>query len=329
MKALVTGGTGFAGSQLALRLLQNGHRVRVLDVQPGRFDERIRAAGGEIRYGSVTDPDVTRELVRGCEVVFHLAAAFRRINLARSVYRDVNATATGRLVAEAREAGVRRFVYCSTQGVHGHVDPSPGNEESPIRPEDFYQQTKYEGELAARDAAGSMELAIVRPTAIYGPGDHPGRFHLLFQQVRKGYFPLLGNGRPVHYHPVFVENLNDGLLLAAERPEAVGETFLIADARYVELGDLVREVAEALDRDVRLIRLPFWPVYGAAAAMETAFRLLPFEPPLFRRRVDWYRQNRAFDIAKARRLLGYEPRVDLAEGLRRTAAWYRAEGLLS
>ncbi|MFN2431253.1 MAG: NAD-dependent epimerase/dehydratase family protein, partial [Gemmatimonadota bacterium] len=326
VRALVTGGTGFAGSQLALRLLDEGHQVTILDVVPGLFDERIRAKGGDVRYGTVTDGSLLSELVRGQEVVFHLAAAFRKINLPKSVYREVNAAATGWLVDAARRAGVRRFVYCSTQGVHGHVDPSPGDETSPIRPEDFYQQTKYEGELAAREAAGGMELTIVRPTAIYGPGD-PGRFFLLFRQVQKGWFPLFGAGR-VHYHPVYVENLNDAFLLAAERPGAVGEAFVIGDERYVPIEELVRAVAAALGREVRLLRLPFWPVYGTAAALEVAFKPLPFDPPIFRRRVDWFRQNRAFDISKARERLGYRPRVGLAEGLRRTAEWYRAEGML-
>ncbi len=327
MRTLVTGGTGFTGSHLVRRLLARGHQVRVLDQAPPHPQLAELVQGAEVTLGSVTDAALVDRLTRGTEVVFHLAAAFRRINLPRRVYRQVNVEGT-RVVAEAcRRHQVRRLVYCSTQGVHGDVRRVPGDEGSPIAPEDFYQQTKYEGELAVwRAAREGLEACVVRPMAIYGPGD-PGRFLMLFRAVRRGRFLMFGDGE-TFYHPCYIDNLVDAFELAATHPKAAGETYLIGDDRYVSLNELVRAVAASLGREVRIVHLPFAPLWLAAVACEALCWPLGIEPPLFRRRADWFRQTRAFTVDKARRELGYVPRVPLAEGLARTAAWYRAHGYL-
>jgi nucleoside-diphosphate-sugar epimerase len=327
MRTLVTGGTGFTGSHLVRRLLGRGDQVRVLDAAPGLFAEELRRAGAEITLGSVTDAALVGRLVEGTEVVFHLAAAFRQINLPKREYWDVNCQGTRHVADACLRHGVRRLVYCSTQGVHGHVRRVPGDETSPIAPEDYYQQTKYEGELALWEVArGGLEATVVRPMGIYGPGD-PGRFLMLFRQARKGRFPMFGDGE-TFYHPLYIDNLVDAFELCAAHAKAVGETYLIGDDRYVSLNELVRGVGRALDRPVRIVYLPFAPLWAAAALCEAVCMPLGIEPPLFRRRADWYRQTRAFSIAKARRELGYVPAVGLDEGLRRTAAWYRDNGYL-
>src|SRR5689334_23005447 len=144
MRVLITGGTGFTGSHAVRRYLARGHQVRVLDNKPGAFFEELSAAGAEIQIGSVADREAVRRAMEGIELVQHIAAAFREINVPDSVYESVNVEGT-RIVAEAAlAAGVRRVVYCSTEGVHGHVVNPPGTEESPIAPEDYYQQTKWE-----------------------------------------------------------------------------------------------------------------------------------------------------------------------------------------
>jgi len=324
MTALVTGGTGFTGSHLVRRLLADGHTVRVLDTGRGLFAGELIRLGAQLTLGSVTDEALVNRLTAGADRVFHVAAVFRQVNLADSVYHTVNAVGT-RIVGEAAlRHRVASFVYCSTQGVHGNVARPPGDEDSPIAPEDYYQQTKYEGEqeIAALVARG-LPATTLRPMAIYGPGD-PARFLFLFRAVKRGRFLMFGNGS-TFYHPLYIDNLVDAFLLAAEQP-GTGKTYLIGDARYYSLNDLVHSVAASMDRDVRILHLPFAPLWTAAAACEAVCRPLGIEPPLFRRRADWFRQNRAFRIDKARRELGYEPAVDLPTGLRRTAAWYRDHG---
>ena len=327
MRVLVTGGTGFTGSHLVRRLLSRGHDVVCLDSQPGLFADELRERGAEVLIGSVTDADLVRKSTHGAEVVHHLAAAFRQLNVPKSVYRDVNVEGTRNVLEAARAAGVRRVVYCSTQGVHGHVADPPGDETSPIAPEDYYQETKYEGELVCAEYANAgIEISIVRPTAIYGPGD-PGRFLLLYRMARNGRFLMFGDGKTT-YHPVYIDNLIDLFELAAERPEARGRTYIGGDAEYYTLNDLVSAVGRSMGIDVEIVHLPFRPLWLAAVACESICAPLRISPPLFRRRVDWFRQVRAFRIDRARDELGYTPAVGLEEGLKRTCDWYRENGYL-
>ena len=121
---------------------------------------------------------------------------------------------------------------------------------------------------------------------------------------------------------------NSPEVLAQEKPEAVGQTYLIADEKYYKLNDLVKEVARVLNVDVKVTHIPFWPVWVVAGLVELGSKIINISPPIFRRRVDWFRQNRAFDISKAKRELGYEAKVDLYTGLSETAVWYRENGYL-
>jgi nucleoside-diphosphate-sugar epimerase len=222
--------------------------------------------------------------------------------------------------------GVESFVYCSTQGVHGDIKNPPGDESSPITPEDYYQVTKYEGEQeVARLVEKGLSAVTLRPMAIYGPGD-PARFLFLFRAARRGRFLMFGDGRTL-YHPLYIDNLVDAFELAGNRG-GKGETYLIGDAQFSSLNDLVTAVGRSLGTEVRIVHLPFTPLWLASAACEAVCMPLGIEPPLFRRRADWFRQNRAFRIDRARRELGYDPQVDLATGLARTARWYQDNGYL-
>ena len=327
MKILVTGGTGFTGSHLTRRLIQGGHSVVVLDSQPGFFCEELRTLGAEVVIGSVADRYLVLRAAKGCEVVHHLAAMFRKVNLPKKVYWDVNVEGTRNVLEGALRAGARKVVYCSTCGVHGHVAHEPAAENAPIAPEDYYQRTKYEAErLIPEFLKLGLRAVTVRPTAIYGPGD-PERFFMLFKMVNQGRFLMFGDGE-VHYHPVYIDNLVDGFELAAASARGDGEVYLIADGAYCTLNELVLAIAATLGVDLKVRHLPFWPLWTAALACEIAYLPFRVDPPLFRRRVDWFRQNRAFSIDRAVNELGYRPRVALKEGLARTAAWYREQHYL-
>jgi nucleoside-diphosphate-sugar epimerase len=327
MKILVTGGTGFSGKALVRRLLDDKHTVVALDHKEGLKTQELRDWGAEVVIGSVTDTIVVRRCMQGVDVVQHLAAAFRELNVPNRFYDDVNVGGTRNVLQAAREAKVKKFIYCSTCGVHGNVDHPPGGEDAPIKPADYYQRTKYEAEPFVLDYHRmGMNSVILRPAAIYGPGD-PERFHMIFRRVASGTFPMFGNGRTL-YHPLYIDNLVDALVLAMHPDRGQGEAYLIADEEYVSIEELIRRVATALDVHVRIPHYPVWPLVIAGHVCETVCKPFGIAPPIFPRRVDWYRQNRAFAIDKAKRELGYTPRVGLDEGLRRTAEWYRKEGLL-
>lgn len=327
MKILVTGGTGFTGSALVLRLLKDGHQVRSLDYKKGIRDAMLQAAGAEIIYGTITDADVVRKATEGCEIVFHLAAAFRELDVPNEFYFDVNRNGTKNVMEAAQACRVKKVVYCSTQGVHGHIKNPPGDENSPIAPEDYYQETKYLGEVVVREYAKSgIPVTIIRPTAIYGPGD-PERFFMIFKRVKKGVFPMFGSGK-TFYHPVYIDNLTDAFVLAMDPAKGNGETYIIADEEYVTIKDLVQRVAKAMNTSVAIRHYPLLPLLVAAHICEKLCKPFKIAPPIFPRRADWYRQVRAYRIDKARRDLGYVPRVGLDDGLRRTFEWYKENGYL-
>jgi nucleoside-diphosphate-sugar epimerase len=327
MKILVTGGTGFTGTALVRRLLEEGHSVVALDYKEGLACDALRAQGAQVVIGSVTDPAAVERSVKGVEFVFHLAAAFRELNVPNSFYDEVNVEGTRIVLQAAKRERVRKFIYCSTCGVHGNVHRPPADEDAPIRPADYYQRTKYEAEPLVKREAGDMEVVILRPAAIYGPGD-PERFFMIFKRVAKGTFPMFGSGRTL-YHPLYIDNLVDAFLLCMPQGAGNGREYLIADEKYYPIEEIVQAVARALNVPVRIPHYPVLPVVAVGHVVEKICRPFGITPPIFPRRVDWYRQNRAFDIGRARRELGYQPRVELDEGLRLTGAWYRQMGYLT
>lgn len=328
MKILVTGGTGFTGKALVKKLLDQGHQVVALDYKEGLKTAELRQWGAEVIIGSVTDREVVRRAMQGVEVVQHLAAAFREMNVPDTYYHEVNVGGTKITLEEAQRVGVRKFIYCSTCGVHGNIDHPPGGEDAPIQPADYYQRTKYlaEPEVQAYFQKGIFETCVLRPAAIYGPGD-PERFFLIYKRVAGGVFPMFGNGK-TFYHPLYIDSLVDAFLLAMEPGKGNGQAYLIADENYVEIETLVRKVAQSMGTTVKIPHLPVWPVVLGGHICEKLCRPFGITPPIFPRRVDWYRQNRAFKIDKAKRDLGYNPTINLDEGLKRTAQWYRQEGML-
>lgn len=327
MKILVTGGTGFTGKALVRRLIDQGHEVVALDYKEGLRTQELRDWGAEVILGSVTDKEVVRRAVRGVELVHHVAAAFREMNVPDTYYYDVNVNGTRNVLEAAVAEGVRKVICCSTCGVHGNIDHPPGGEDAPIKPADYYQRTKFEAEPVVRQFfEKGLKTVILRPAAIYGPGD-PERFFLIYKRVARGTFPMFGKGK-TYYHPLYIDNLVDAFVLAMADGKGEGEAYLIADEEYLEIEDLVRRVGKSLNVNVRIPHYPVWPVVAAGHVVEKVCRPFGITPPLFPRRVDWYRQNRAFRIEKARRDLGYQPRVGIDEGLRRTAEWYRQEGYL-
>lgn len=327
MKICVTGGTGFTGAALVMRLLDLGHEVVSLDKKPGIMASDLEKKGATLIIGSVTDKDDVTKCVDGAEVVMHLAAAFRELDVPDSVYFDANVNGTRNVCEAAIDAGVRKLVYCSTQGVHGHIENPPGDENSPIAPADYYQQTKYEGEEVCHEFAGKgMEYTILRPTAIYGPGD-PERFAMIFRRAKKGTFPMFGKG-VTYYHPVYIDNLVDAFVLAMEPGVGAGQAYIIADEEYFPIQELVRRVGKAIDVDVKIPHFPITPLIIAGHLCEKVCKPFGISPPIFPRRVDWFRQVRAFRIDKAKKDLGYSPKIGIDEGLRRTGEWYRANNII-
>ena len=323
---LVTGGTGFTGSHLVRNLRSDGHRVRVVTRSLDRA-RKVLPADVELVEGDVADEKIIAKAVHGIGVIYHLAAAFREAGIPDTRYRDVHVASTRSLLEASRAEGVRRFVHCSTVGVLSHIANPPADETWPHNPGDVYQTTKSEGERLALkfQHAHDFPLAVARPTPIYGPGDL--RLLKLFRMIARRRFVMLGSGN-VYYHMIHVEDLVRGLRLLAERPEAIGEVFILGGAEYRTLNELTALIADAVGVPRPRLHLPAWPVQLAGSIVERIFIPLGVEPPIYRRRVDFFTKSRAFSIDKARRLLGFQPRIGLEAGIQATAEWYRAQGYL-
>jgi nucleoside-diphosphate-sugar epimerase len=326
VQVLVTGATGFTGGHLARTLAARGDGVRALVREAGRAGDLARA-GIELATGDLRDRAVLDRAVAGVEVVYNIAALYREAGGAPGDYRAVNAEAVGRLVEAAAGAGVRRLVHCSTVGVHGDVEHPPADEEAPLKPGDIYQETKLEGERLAREAGQrtGLEVVIARPTGIYGPGDR--RLLKLFRGVARRRWVTLGRGE-IFYHLTFIDDLVEGFRLCATVRGAAGRVYILAGPEVTTLNALVALVAEGAGVPVPRRHLPVWPFWVAGAACEAVCVPLRMEPPLHRRRVDFFTKSRAFDISRARAELGYAPATMLREGIGRTLAWYRAAGWL-
>ncbi|HLT92561.1 MAG TPA: NAD-dependent epimerase/dehydratase family protein [Woeseiaceae bacterium] len=324
-RILVTGATGFTGSALTRRLVQEGHQVTAF-VRESSDVTGLQELGVEIVRLDITDYEQVARHMRPFDRVFHVAASFRREHADLREFSRVNVDATRHLLQAALDQGVGRFIHCSTIGVHGGVEPG-ATESYRFKPNDHYQRSKLEGELLAHEYfAKGLPGTVIRPAGIYGPGDR--RFLKLFKAIKKGFFVMIGRGDTL-FHMVYIDDLVQGFLLASEREEALNEVFIIGSERHCTINEIVREVAAALHVRQPRLRVPLRPVYLAAALCEDAYRTLGLSsPPLYRRRVEFFQMNRSFDIGKARRLLGYEPRFDLKQGIEATARSYEALGLI-
>jgi nucleoside-diphosphate-sugar epimerase len=323
---LVTGATGFTGGHLCERLAREGYSVRALVRDPSRCPD-LYPWGVEIVSGDLRDFESLRRATKGIEVVYHIAALFRPENVSRKEMWENNVQGTRNLLDAVLQAGVQRFIHCSTVGVHGEIKYLPANEEAPYAPGDYYQESKTAGEQVVLEymAEGRLPIVVFRPGGIYGPRDL--RFLKLLKAIKTRKFVMLGSGQ-VFYQLIYIDDLVDGMLLCGTKSEALGNVYILTGEEPTTLNRLVQVIAEVLEVPAPRWRFPVTPVYLAGLMCELLCKPLGINPPLYRRRVDFFRKTRSFDISKAKRELGFAPKTDLKTGIGLTADWYRKHGYL-
>jgi nucleoside-diphosphate-sugar epimerase/2-polyprenyl-3-methyl-5-hydroxy-6-metoxy-1,4-benzoquinol methylase len=328
MNILITGGTGFIGSRLALKCREKGFSVRCFGQRNTEAESEnsreLEQRGVELVFGSILDERELAQAVKGIDLVVHLAAAQHEANVPDQHFWDVNVHGTQRLLEACVSAGVKRFVHGSTIGVYGDAS-RPIDETSTCRPENIYGVTKLEGERLALTYRDRIELVVIRISETYGPGDR--RLLKLFKAIQKKRFFKIGNSRNLH-QLMYVDDLVDGILKAAETTAGLGEIILLVGSRALTTEEMVETIADELKVKLPAFRLPIYPFTALAFLLEILLRPLGIQPPLHRRRMDFFRKSFSFLTAKARDLLGFAPQYSFQQGVAETARWYRSQGWL-
>jgi len=332
MRLLITGGTGFIGAHFVRRLLEQGHKVNLV-VHKTRPEA---PEGPSVKYIAcdLEDPTLFRNAGFKCDAAVNMAGLLRKPGIADESYWKVHYESTKHILEECAKFKIRHLLLVSTTGVYGATGRTPRGEDGPYGPGDMYEKTKLEAERYAKEQCPIDEVAltIARPALVYGPGDR----HLLplYRAIRGGYFRIVGDGSNL-IHPIYIDDLVDGLmrcLPGAQVPEPSSgtqpRTVNLAGERPVAFGELCEAIAKAVGRRLSAMKIPKGMASAAGAALELAHKVTRMRPPLTRETVKFMTSDRAYDISRARRMLGWSPSVGLEEGTRRAVAWYRQEGLL-
>jgi len=323
--AFVTGGTGFVGSHLVELLLASGFReVRCLIRASSIYLDELPI----VRVpGSMEDVDALRKGVRGVDYVFHVAALTRSKNWDGFVRANIDATATLLDVVEESGAGVKKVVITSSLAAVGTCDTASANETAPLRPVSMYGRSKAEMERSVLNRENPPPFVIVRPPAVYGPREKD--IYTFFKAVRSGICPIVGDSHVAALSLVHVSDLVAGMLQAAVSPATEGETFFLGSPLNYSWAEIRDATATALGRRVLTIPLPRAVVPFIGAASEFIGGLFGSYPALNREKArEIVEACTMCDSSRARAAFGYNPSVDLWEGIRDTIAWYRREDLL-
>lgn len=315
MRVLITGASGFVGRALSIKALAHGWQVQGT-LLPDEPPHALISGVEPVVFELLGTDSALCHAVTGMDTVIHLAA---RVHILKETssdplheFRKTNTEGTIRLAIQAAKAGVKRFVFMSTIGVNGNTSAGKAFTETDApAPHNPYSISKLEAEIALREigANSGMEVVIVRAPLVYGPGN-PGNFLSLLRAIVSGIpLPLASVRNSKSF--LYVDNLADALARCAIHPAAAGKTYLISDGAEVSTPELIRHLASALGKPVRLLPFP-------AALIRFVGKILGRSST-----VEQLIGSLRVDSSKIRRELGWTPPFTMAQGLRNTAEWYQ------
>ncbi|GAB4503994.1 MAG: NAD(P)-dependent oxidoreductase [Anaerolineales bacterium] len=318
-KVFITGALGFVGRAVAARYRALGAQTRGLDV---RADSEWNVLAGD-----VSQPQTWQEHVDGCDLVIHTAAIVTN-NVSRAEAWRVNVLGTRRVLDAAVRAGVKRFVHISSLAAMRFILDDGADEAAPVLPTgNPYVDTKIASEhtVLAAHAAGEIPCTIIRPADIYGPGSRPWTV-IPVQMIKKGLFLLPMHGQGL-FRAIYIDDLVNGVMLAAEKEAAVGQIFILGGERRLTCETFFRHYYRMLSkRGPRTMSTP--AAVAIAEAGRILFTLMGRQTELGRGAMEMLSKKNTVSNAKAHRLLGWQEEIELDEGMHRTEEWLRAENLL-
>jgi nucleoside-diphosphate-sugar epimerase len=322
MRAFVTGGTGFVGSHLVEELLSRGAEVRALVRSDPKW---LAGLPVDLVSGDLADVEALGKWLEGVDAVYHVGGLTRARTEAE--LNAANVTATQNLLDASSLAGVSRFLVTSSQAAGGPSQGEPIDETAPMQPLTAYGRSK----AAMEELVAAHELAprstIIRPPSVYGPRERD-IFTAIRTAARQRVFPVVGDSRSPALALVHVKDLVRGMVDAAGAESAAGDTYYLTGPRDYSWDELRQALEKALGHAVLRIPLPTSLVGPAGALVEGAGRLVGVYPPFNREKAIELRRQWLASSARAAASFGYEPRIDIEEGMRDTVQWYRSEGWL-
>lgn len=329
---LITGATGFIGSHLAQRLLQEGNQVRCL-VRASSDTSLLEELGVEIAIGDLLDAQSVSRATRDCEYVFHCGALVSDWATAGEIAR-INVTGTRNVLEASVGASVRRLIHFSTTDVYGYPGRRAVDESHrAARFRNWYAQTKLDAEDEVRRIGDgrALETVVLRPSTVYGPRsvDVVGE---IARAISGGHMLLVDRGRAIA-GLCYIDNLMDAAVLALRHEAAAGHAFNVSDGLDVTWKQFTDGLAGGLGCSRVRLSLPYWLANGIGFSLEHSYRLLrrttrvTMPALLSRQAVHVLGTDQDFSNLKARQLLGWEPRVDYETGLEATVAWLRTQHL--
>lgn len=323
MKVLVTGPTGFLGSHLTKALVKQGDEVFCLvrnRKNLGKLSSNLKV---HLVEGELEDSEFLKKAVRGMEIVYHLGAISGRPGVPEKEYQRVNVKGTENLLTACSAAKVRRLILTSSVAVTGKLEKIPGDEDSSYNPTNAYERSKVACEKLGKEARkNGLAVVIVRPGVIYGPGNNTSSMAKFFKMAMKGVVVIPGQGENL-WDLTYIDDVISGFLLAGEKKEAVGETFILNGPEPVKVKNLMAALAKEAGKKLRIIHLPVQPMLLLGKFFRLLENLLGKPLPFTDKTVQILIESRIHSHLKAGKILGYQPRFFLEEGVKKTVAWYR------
>jgi dihydroflavonol-4-reductase len=322
LRALVTGATGFIGSHLAGTLLAKGYSVACVVRQTSDLTE-LKNLNVAFVEGDITDRESLVTAVRQADIIFHLGGITKAKS--ESAYFKINADGSRILYEVCLEHNpqVQKIVHVSSLAAAGPADPEkPRTESDPADPLTFYGKSKWEGEKYAMEYGKKLPITIIRPPAVYGPREKDIFFY--FQLIGWHIMPRLGLGNK-YLSLIYVDDLVDAILLAAESPQSNGQTYYVDDGRIYTWQDLSAAIRSAMQTWTVPIVVPEFVIIVIAYLAEF-LSLFSKKPALLNRQKTIELRQKAWTSSseKIRRELGFKNKFDLERGCKETAAWYRS-----